>query len=358
MHESPMVIVWPDANGKILISQRQAVGHTAPAIVNAPTRVVSSPYTSVVSVSAKFSSSSSPPSDNYPTKQLTSSNTTVSFHIPADSSTNSTRSRHIYAISSKRPTGTDASASIVQHDKSNSFTLDLLTDKSTLTAGGASSNVVSAYEKQLITHGLVLALAFVILLPLGELFFPFGRIITRAHGTITARHCCGSLPHIVHEPYLVQDPLLHSARSCRSSHHRWICTWHQLSWTIAKRPFQHFAQGPFLPSEEPLTLIHSPFYTDLASWYSAFCGLSHPARRRNVHSLHQALCPPRPPAPELLPRISRHNCSWWRLLCRLWGIRKPEGGDRRNSLRRYQVRLLCRPRRAPPFIRVWVVFAS
>lgn len=180
MVSSPMVILWRDtSNGNTIVSQRAATDFVAPSVVSSPNPVASPLSYRAVSNSTAM---------------------TLSFVIP---STTETRQRLIWAWSKEIPGGNTPDASIVQHDDTGSFTLSLTnplpdsvdgptssggggggygsgTSTRAPTSTGTSSDdddddvsliavPLTPSQKVFVAHGVLLTLAFMVILPLGAL---------------------------------------------------------------------------------------------------------------------------------------------------------------------------------------------
>lgn len=178
---SPMMIMWPNSDGTITLSQRQATAHAEPQVVASPPRVAT--------VQTAFSS-------------LTGPGVSLTFSVP--SSGQSTENM-IYAMSLRKPSSSDPAATLQQHSVNGAFQLDLTQTVPDLTAGSpaasasggasATSNALpvptpgsgssnsspvsipySPSEKKLIAHGVLSALGFCFFLPIGVLQARFLRI--------------------------------------------------------------------------------------------------------------------------------------------------------------------------------------
>ncbi|WVF69342.1 hypothetical protein IAT40_004118 [Kwoniella sp. CBS 6097] len=107
MTNTPMIIAWPNSDGSITVSQRQASGHVMPKVVSSPPRKAS------LLTSASFSNTST---------------TSITFSIPsvtgANASTNSTAL--IWAYSTQNPGSAAVDATIQQHLASGNTKISLL----------------------------------------------------------------------------------------------------------------------------------------------------------------------------------------------------------------------------------------
>jgi len=161
MPNSPMVITWPNDNGQITISQREATAHVMPVVQSNPPRIASLVPDQV---------------------SLSGATTTIVVSVPNDSNT---KVNQIYALSTTRPSSSDPAATIVQHLTSGTFTLDLsktLPSSNGTTGSGntspSSSSTFSAppfstTEKKIIAHAVLCSLGFLIFLPIGALLARF-----------------------------------------------------------------------------------------------------------------------------------------------------------------------------------------
>ncbi|CAE6534507.1 unnamed protein product [Rhizoctonia solani] len=172
---SPMVIMWANGDGSLVLSQREATAHSQPQVVSSPPRVAS--------VRSDLSS-------------LTSSAITFSFSMP---SSGQTAEDMIYAFGRVKPNSNSVSATLNQHSTTGSFTLDLtgnvadapsasVSGTATATAtlalptqtGGSGSEPLNipytTAEKKLLAHGILSALGFCFFLPIGVLQARFLRI--------------------------------------------------------------------------------------------------------------------------------------------------------------------------------------
>ncbi|TCD60420.1 hypothetical protein EIP91_010212 [Steccherinum ochraceum] len=100
MSDTPLVIMWPNANGSITLSHRQATGHVQ------PTPVASPPRTARISQHTNLTSQASP---------------TLAFDIPKN---NDTLQQLIWAFGVTRPPP-DSDSTLEQHQDAGPFTLDL-----------------------------------------------------------------------------------------------------------------------------------------------------------------------------------------------------------------------------------------
>ncbi|WVQ96841.1 hypothetical protein IAU59_003948 [Kwoniella sp. CBS 9459] len=126
MTNTPMIITWPNSDGSITLSQRQASGHIMPRVVSNPSRKAS------LLTSASFSNTST---------------TSITFSIPSltgvNSSTNSTAL--IWAYSTQNPGSAAVDATIQQHLASGNTKIALLAtlDSSIPSAPGSTMDPIS-----------------------------------------------------------------------------------------------------------------------------------------------------------------------------------------------------------------------
>ncbi|KAG9101820.1 hypothetical protein FS749_002713 [Ceratobasidium sp. UAMH 11750] len=177
---SPMVIMWPNSDGTITLSQREAVAHAEPQVVANPPRVASL-RTDLSSLTSGVS---------------------LSFVVP---SSGQTTENMIYAMSIQKPGSSDPAARLQQHNFNGAFRLDLTqtvpdppgaaaSNSATGTASPTSSALplptpsngssngpdisipYSSTEKKFIAHGVLSGLGFCFFLPIGVLQARFLRI--------------------------------------------------------------------------------------------------------------------------------------------------------------------------------------
>ncbi|KAG8694389.1 hypothetical protein FRC09_009882, partial [Ceratobasidium sp. 395] len=175
---SPMVIMWPNQDGTVTLSQREATAHAMPQVVPNPPRVAS--------VRTDLSS-------------LTGS-VSLSFTVP---SSGQTVENMIYAMSIHKPASNDPAAPLQQHNFNGAFSLDLTQTVADLPGGPASATGTTtptssalplptqssgssngptlsipytSREKKFIAHGVLSALGFCFFLPIGVLQARFLRV--------------------------------------------------------------------------------------------------------------------------------------------------------------------------------------
>ena len=168
MANSPMVIMWPNSDGTITLSQRQAPAEVMPTVVASPPRTATAQ-----------------PSLSSP---LASSNPKLVYTIPANTDV---KQNIIWAFSNQNPNSKADDAQLVQHLLSGPTSLNLgntlsASDKdptnpiSTLSGGSGSSAPSSGggggvsipllpYQKMIVAHGILCVVGFLGILPAGAL---------------------------------------------------------------------------------------------------------------------------------------------------------------------------------------------
>ncbi|WRT67692.1 uncharacterized protein IL334_004664 [Kwoniella shivajii] len=179
MINSPMVIVWPNSDGSITLSQRKATNHVTPTVDSNPPRKAS------LDTSSSFSDKTT---------------TSITFTLPSSSNTNSTSI--IWAYGTKNPGSSSSSSSFTQHLASGNTQLSLLAtltnnNSSTSTNGGSNSSsnstsnsnsgagsgsgsgiIGGTNKKVLIAHVVCGSLATMAILPIGILVPRIARAFT------------------------------------------------------------------------------------------------------------------------------------------------------------------------------------
>ena len=176
MVNSPMVIMWANQDGSVVLSQRQATAHAQPQVVANPARV------------AQLRSDLS---------SLTGSAIALSFSVP---SSGQTSENMIYAFGRTKPNSNDVAANLAQHNVNGAFSLDLTQTVADLPGNGGSASATgtaaatqtsatlavptqtggssggnpfvlpyTSKEKKLLAHGILSALGFCFFLPIGVL---------------------------------------------------------------------------------------------------------------------------------------------------------------------------------------------
>ncbi|KAI0369695.1 hypothetical protein BV20DRAFT_1053069 [Pilatotrama ljubarskyi] len=171
MANTPMVIMWPNSDGSMTLSQRMAPGEVMPTVDPSPPRVATAD-----------------PS----TSDLTGSQPKMSFTIPSDSSASGTI---IWAFGTINPDDAAIDATLQQHLESNPVSLDLTasaSDAATLAhlaspasdpnagSGAPVDQPLLPFQKMIIAHGLLCTIGFLMLLPAGALLARYARTFTNA----------------------------------------------------------------------------------------------------------------------------------------------------------------------------------
>lgn len=145
MAGSPMVIMWPNSDSTITLSQRQATSHVMPTVDPDPPRLAS------VSDSLSSTSGSQPK---------------LAYTIDANSDT---QQNIIWAFATAAPSSSAVDATIQQHYDSGTTTLDLTKslDSSTTPSEESSSPPLTSIDKLIIAHGTITGLGFLLFLPIG-----------------------------------------------------------------------------------------------------------------------------------------------------------------------------------------------
>ncbi|TCD70063.1 hypothetical protein EIP91_005044 [Steccherinum ochraceum] len=164
MANSPMVIMWPNSDGSITLSQRQAPAEVMPTLVSSPPRVAT--------LETSLSS-------------LSGNNPKMVYNIPANSDVSQ---GIIWAFSDTNPGSSAQDAQLVQHLNSGPTKLNLgntlaansrdpTNPISTLsgstspppTDSGSSSIPLLPYQKLIVAHAILCVIGFLFILPLGAL---------------------------------------------------------------------------------------------------------------------------------------------------------------------------------------------
>ncbi|KAG8897988.1 hypothetical protein FRC01_011075, partial [Tulasnella sp. 417] len=177
-----MVITWPNSDGTITISQREATEHVMPTVVPNPTDVATLAAGNTI---------------------LSTNSTTIAFTYPLPSAPQNAVPM-IWSYSTKKPSSSAVDAKLVQHDKMGTATMDLTQIVNALATGtGATTTVVGTStqtiiplptgvsshesssddepltdsEKTIRTHGILMTTGFLLFLPLGIFIARFSRTI-------------------------------------------------------------------------------------------------------------------------------------------------------------------------------------
>ncbi|KAH9859060.1 hypothetical protein C2E23DRAFT_880437 [Lenzites betulinus] len=169
MANTPMVIMWPNSDGTITLSQRKAPSEVMPTVDANPPRI------------AAADTAASDVSGTLPK---------LSFTIPADG-TSATSQTIIWAFGNVNPESSADDATLLQHLESNPITIDmsqsLTADDVTNLASPAadpttttdtSSPPLLPYQKKIVAHALLCTIGFLILLPAGALLARYARTFT------------------------------------------------------------------------------------------------------------------------------------------------------------------------------------
>ncbi|PPQ97336.1 hypothetical protein CVT26_006570 [Gymnopilus dilepis] len=158
MGNSPMIVIWPNSDGSITLSQRYSHGHSTPTVDPNPPRVaqLSQPYTTT--------SGSTPQ---------------LAFTIPF--SQNDTKPFVIWAYSSKNPGSSSTDARFNEHDDKGEWQFDLSRPlNSSSTAAGALPSFppqpLYSYQRLIIAHAIFCILGFLLFLPAGSLIARYLRV--------------------------------------------------------------------------------------------------------------------------------------------------------------------------------------
>ncbi|EIN07789.1 hypothetical protein PUNSTDRAFT_40215, partial [Punctularia strigosozonata HHB-11173 SS5] len=179
MANTSMVIVWPDSDGTIVMSQRKAPGEVEPSPDPTPLRGVATLLTQSI--------------------DLTESTPVVSFTVASNSDASEDL---IWAYGFTPVDSSDPNAHLLQHQDAGNFTLDLTKDLApTSTSGATASSSTSSqnpaqtgskssggsnigvdrsprYRAIMLAHAALSALGFTLLLPLAGLVARWGRVYT------------------------------------------------------------------------------------------------------------------------------------------------------------------------------------
>jgi len=157
MANAAMVIMWPNPDGFITISQRTAGGEIMPTVDNNPPRVATLSPLSTVSSAA----------------------TSLVYTVPVNSDT---QQDIVWAFATSAPGSDDASAPIMQHIGSGQLTLDLTKPLSTQSSAPPVPShhgfQLAYYEKLIIGHAILCSLGFLLFLPAGALLARYARTFT------------------------------------------------------------------------------------------------------------------------------------------------------------------------------------
>jgi hypothetical protein len=184
---SPMIIVWPNSDGTVTLSQRSAPGNVEPSSKSLgrvplvlPRRCpAQSTHPSVTSNPARTASLVAA------STFANSTSTSITFTLPSDSGASATslnQTQLIWAYSKNNPGSSQNTAGIVQHDSAGTMTLPLLatwnpqSSNSISSSGnsgssdsGDSGDSGSSSKTALLAHAICGSLAVLLFLPIGTL---------------------------------------------------------------------------------------------------------------------------------------------------------------------------------------------
>ncbi|OJT06970.1 hypothetical protein TRAPUB_2171 [Trametes pubescens] len=171
MSNTPMVIMWPNSDGTMTLSQRKAPSEVMPTVDSNPPRVAT-------------------PDDA--ASDLTGTQPKMSFTIPA-ADNSATSQTIIWAFGNTNPGDKAVDATLIQHLESGPISIDMSqvvaeTDLAHLanpaTDPNSSSGTVDTpllpFQKLIIAHGLLCTIGFLIMLPAGALLARYSRTFTNA----------------------------------------------------------------------------------------------------------------------------------------------------------------------------------
>ncbi|KAI0771783.1 hypothetical protein BC629DRAFT_755484 [Irpex lacteus] len=185
MANTPMVIMWPNNDGNITLSQRQAPSEVMPTVASNPPRIATLEQ-SLSSVSG--------------------SNPKLVFTIPADGTEKTGKSNVIWAFGGTNPDSSAVDATLTQHLESGPTQIDLsqalaadskdptnpistIAQSTSSSSGSAPSASTSGdqvfagipllpYQKYIIAHAILSMLGFLVFLPLGAIIARWLRTFT------------------------------------------------------------------------------------------------------------------------------------------------------------------------------------
>ncbi|KAL4253110.1 hypothetical protein ABKN59_002173 [Abortiporus biennis] len=160
MANSPMVIMWPNSDGSITLSQRKTNAEVMPTVDSNPPR------------QATLQSSLS---------SLTGANPKLVYTIPSTGSPG--QETIIWAFGATNPGSSAVDATLVQHLNSGPISLDLsqtISSSSSTTTQPVSSFhfPLLPFEKKIVAHAVLSMVGFIILLPAGALVARWTRTFT------------------------------------------------------------------------------------------------------------------------------------------------------------------------------------
>jgi hypothetical protein len=173
MVNSPMVIMWPNDDSTITLSQRSATSEAMPTVDSNPPRVATLSQTLSITIGNK--------------PQFV-------YTIPANSDT---QQDVIWAFGTSAPSSSAVDATIQQHLDSGTFTLDLTkaidsnSTSSNPTSSGGSDTVsipLTSEQKLILAHAIISTIGFLLLLPVGAFIARYLRTFTpiwfKGHSTV------------------------------------------------------------------------------------------------------------------------------------------------------------------------------
>jgi len=160
MANAKMVIMWPNSDGSVTLSQRTASGEVMPTPDNNPPRVAT-----LVTTTMNTASGSNP--------QLV-------YTVSANSDT---QQSVVWAFGTQNPGSTNPGATIQQHLDSGTYVLDLTkpissSSNSSLPAAAKGHHQgfqLQYYQKLVIGHAILCSLGFLLFLPIGALLARYFR---------------------------------------------------------------------------------------------------------------------------------------------------------------------------------------
>ncbi|KAG8958005.1 hypothetical protein FRC00_003195 [Tulasnella sp. 408] len=180
MPDTPIVVTWPNDDGSITLSQRQAPAHIMPTVVDNPEQTATLEWDNSI---------------------LATNSTSIAFTLPLPTASLNAVPL-IWAYSTQRPSSSAVDAALVQHDNMGTFTIDLTQPMNALPTGTAAATgtstqvvgptptgrpsnsgnagpdvVLSASQRKIRTHGILMSVGFLVLLPLGVFIARFSRTI-------------------------------------------------------------------------------------------------------------------------------------------------------------------------------------
>ncbi|KZP34221.1 CBD9-like protein [Athelia psychrophila] len=159
MANTPMVIMWPNSDGSITLSQRTSTGHSMPTVQSSPPRIAAA------STTLSTTSGTKPK---------------LVFTIPANTDT---QQSIIWAFGTTAPSSSAQDATLQQHVGFGPLTLDLtkpLSSNSTSSSSSSSASSSSAIpltstQRIILAHGILCAVGFLFILPAGALLARYMR---------------------------------------------------------------------------------------------------------------------------------------------------------------------------------------